>query len=194
MVNVSNSFLNKMKKIMKEKGISPLDNVICCVCEDNKSSENNKKEEISVDLNFLIVSLEYFETYDKEDRLPFKSFILFKKNKCWLSSDTGAFFHLINSRITLNKKKEIILVKSPKRGRYSICGFVGQSLIEHMKVENLSKKELSENLNISINKLNSILKGETGDFGIKEMLAISSEFQGKNKVSKYSVLIEKNEK
>lgn len=186
MINVTNVFIKKIKRILKEKGFSPFDVVFCIICEELK---NNKTKDIEARLNFLIVPLSNFE--DNEEKLPFRNFILFKKNGCWLSCDVSAFFHLINSKITFNKKGEVEIKKVSTTGINSMGSFVKKTLEEHMKNEILSKKELAKNLGMSNYKLNSILKGNVGSLNLSEMCAISREFQGKNKVSNYSVLVEK---
>lgn len=186
MINVSNSFLNIIKNIFKEREISMSDYVFCFTCGELINNE--------VSLNFLIVPLEEFESDKNESQLPFINFILFKKGNYWLSSDVGAFFHLINKRISTNKKGEMIILKAPEKGKYSICGFVGSCLLDYLKNEKLTKQELSENLGMKINRLNSIFKGQVKNIDVKEITRISSEFKGKNKILNYFVLVEKIEK
>ncbi len=187
MINVTNVFLKRMKNIIKDKGVSPSDYVICFVCKSDK----NEHEKTTIGLSFLIVPLISFENDEAEAKLPFKNFLLFKKGGCWISSDTEVFFHLISRQITLNAKGEISILKAPKNGMNSIGGFVGKCLLEHLENEKLTKKELALNLQMSLYKLNLILKGSTGNINLENMIKISFELQGKNKVSKYAVLVEK---
>lgn len=181
MVNVTNIFLKKTKQIMKEKGLSPFEYVICFVC--------GELVELQVSLNILIVPLVEFEN-DKR-KLPFKTFSFYKKNGCLLASETGSFFHFINKRITINKEGKIVFLKSPEKGKNSICWFIGQCLSEYLENEKLTKKELARNLKMSVNKLNKIFKGEAGDINLVDMISISFEFEGKNKKSTYKVIVEK---
>ena len=85
----------------------------------------------------------------------------------------------------------MVFLKAPKKGRNSICWFIGRCLLEHIKNEKLTKRELARNLKMSVNKLNLIFKGGTQAVTLSEMIQISLEFEGKNKVSKYKVLFEK---
>ena len=68
MINVTDVFLNRIKEIIKEKGLSPLDYVICFVLGDIVDME--------VGLKYLIVPIESFESDEVESQLPFKNFIL----------------------------------------------------------------------------------------------------------------------
>lgn len=187
MINVSTSFIKLIRNgILKEKNLSPSDYVFCFVINDTKEGVG--------ELSFLVVPIEEFETDEREAKLPFKNFLLFKKDNCWLASNVTAFMYLINKRVTLNKKGETAFVKAPKRGKYSFLGFVGDCLLQHIKNEKLTKEELSKNLKIPISRLKTILKGMNGTLAIDDMIAISFELQGKNKVATYSVLVEKYKK
>ena len=191
MVNATNKFFKRTKEIMKEKGLSPFEYVICFICDDIKKNKDDPEAKLEVSLNFVIVPLEAFE---KEDYsiLPFDgSFYFYKKSGCFCACNTSSFFHLINKRLSINKEGELIFLKAPMRGMNSICGFFGKSLLEYMKSEKFTRKELSRRLKIPYYKINLICKGKTGKITLSDMIAISFEFQGKNNISTYSVLIEK---
>lgn len=181
MINISNVFIKKVKSILKDKGLSNSEYVFCIICND--AGEQGQR------LEFLIVPLITFE--NNEEKLPFKSFALYKKGGCWFSSENGSFFHLVSKRITVNKKGEIFLKKSPSIGLNSLSWFIGQCLLEHLKNEKLTRKELSINLKIPLYKLNLILSGKTNKIDLGNIINISREFQGCNKIKKYFVLFEK---
>jgi predicted transcriptional regulator len=184
MVNVTNIFINTIKKIFKEKDLSLSDYVFCIVCGDLVKDEAR--------LDFLIVPLSSFESVESELSLPFKKFIIYKKNGCWLSCDNGAFFHLINKKLSFNKQGEFILQKTTDDSKNSLSSFTGKCLMEHMKNEKLTRKELALNLNLTVSKLNLIFKGKSSSIGLSELLSMSKEFQGKNKISgQHFVMIEK---
>ena len=183
MINVSESFIRKIKRIFKEKNLSLSNYVFCFTC--GKVSEDN-----IVALNFLTVPIEDFE--DSNEKLPFSSFTFFKKSNCFMACDTGAFLYLINKKLTANKNGEAVFTKAPKRGKNSYCGFIGKCFVEHMKNEKLSKRELARNIGMTVNKLNLIIKGETGNVNLDEMVSISFEFQGRHKISRYHVMVEKD--
>jgi len=184
MVNVSDKFLRKMKSILKAKNLNHLDYVICFVCKKN--------EENKLYLDVAILPLYIFENPEQHrDKLPFKSFLLYKKLGCWIVSDDGAFFHLINSKITIDKNDVLKVIKKSINSKDNFCGFVGKCMIEHLKNEKLTKKELSINLRMPIIRLNKLLKGNLQDLSLEEMCMISMEFEGKNKVSKHFVMFEK---
>lgn len=186
MVNVSDKFLLKMKEIMKSNGMNPEDFVICIICRDVEGG---------VTLDFAIMPLYVFEDRKNPDalhseKIPFRPFLLYKKLGCWIVSDNGAFFHLINSKITINEEGNVLVKKLPEDSKDNLKTFVGECLVEHMKNEKLTKKTLANYLKVSLYKLNKILKG-TFNLSIKELLTISMEFEGTNKVSKYFVMTEK---
>ncbi len=183
MINATNIFFKRTKELMKEKGLSPLNYVVCFVCTEIEAGKSE------VGLNILIVPIEEFEKDGK--KLPFKSFSFYKKSGCLIASEVGSFFHLINTRVTIGKEGQMVFLKAPKKGRNSICWFIGRCLLEHIKNEKLTKRELARNLKMSVNKLNLIFKGGTQAVTLSEMIQISLEFEGKNKVSKYKVLFEK---
>lgn len=182
MINVTDIFIKGIKKLFKDKGLSPFEYVFCFVC-------GGVNVETEVELSFMILPLEAFEK--NHEKLPFSSFMFYKKDGCFFACDVGAFFHLINKRLTRTKTGDINFLKAPERGKNSICGFVGKCLLEYMKNEKLSRKELSIRLKIPYNKFNLILKGDTGAVGIDDMISISFEFQGRNNKSTYKVIIEK---
>ena len=186
MVNVSDKFLLKIKENLKSNGMNSEDFVICIICRDVEGG---------VTIDFAIMPLYIFEDRKNPDaprseKLPFSPFLLYKKLGCWIVSDNGAFFHLINSRITIDKEGNIVIKRLPEDSKYNLCTFVGECLIEHMKNEKLTKKTLANYLKVSLFKLNKIFKG-TFNLSVTELLAISMEFEGTNKVSKYFVMTEK---
>lgn len=193
MINVTQSFITFIKKTLKSKNLSSADNVICFLVN---------KDPKDVIINFLIIPLSSFESIGNECYLPFKNFALIKKGGCWMCSDNNAFFHLINSRITVNKENELQIISINKNsknsidnnGRNSMGNFVKSFLLEHMKNEKLSKLELATNLKITNNKLNSFLKGNISNLNLSDIVNITREFQGKNKIKKYCVLFEKIKK
>ena len=193
MINVTTSFIAFMKKTLRDRNLSPADNVICFLT--NKDTKD-------VRINFLIIPLNSFESTEAECSLPFKNFALIKKGGCWMCSDNGAFFHLINSRITVNKENELQIISINTKskntiennGRNSMGNFVKSFLLEHMKNEKLSRVELAINLKITNHKLNLFLKGNVSNLNLIDIVNITREFQGKNNIKKYFVLFEKFKK
>ena len=181
MINISDSFINKIKLIFKEKSLSLSENVFCFVCGNIIEDQ--------IPLDFIVVPLEVFE--NNEEKLPFNNHSFFKKNGCLMSCSTEAFFYLINKRLTISKDGQTTFIEVPSRGKNSYCWFIGECLMEHLVNEKLTKKELARNIGMTVNKLNKIFKGDTGDIGIDEMVRMSFEFQGKYKASTYFVLVEK---
>lgn len=186
MVNVSDKFILFIKKQIISKGLNPKEFVICFVTHDVKDGDEHK-----VSVEMVIVPLESFSE-SSQNKLPFNSFMLLKKCGCWFSSDGSSFFHLINKQITLDKKGNTIFKQAPATGVESANGFVGKCIAEYLNDEKLTKKEFAHNVKMSLYKLNKLLKGNCGALNLKDMVNISLEFQGKNKISgKYFVMIEK---
>lgn len=184
MVNVTDSFINKIKKVFKSKDLSLSDYVFCIVCGDILAKE--------LKLDFLIVPIIAFEKEEEKKQLPFDKFSLYRKNGLWLCSDNGAFFHLINSKLSVDKEGNIFILKTKDKTKNSLSSFTGKCLFEHMKNEKLTKKELANNLHMSIGKLNKIFNGNSSSIGLKEIINISREFEGRNKIIKKPfVIIEK---
>jgi len=184
MVNVTNKFLSHLKKIFKQKNLSLSDYVFCFSCGDILDK--------NVSLSFLIVPISEFEDREKEKKLPFEKFIIYKKNNCWLSCDLGAYFHLVNKRLSTNEEGNVFFQSIKDGSKNCLAQFVGKCLFEHMEREKLTKKELANNLKISVYKLKKIFKGSSEHLSVGDMVSISFEFEGKNKIaSKYFVMVEK---
>lgn len=192
MINVTNSFLDFIKKDFKVKNISLSDYVFCFSCGDMLNVDKSEENKFEVSLKFLIVPISAFEEEEKERKIPFDRFIIYKKNDLWLSCNLEAYFHLVNTQVSINKDGIVVLKKTKDGNKNSLSCFIGKCLFEHMKKEKLTKKELANNLSISVYKLEKIFKGSSSHIGISEMVSISFEFEGKNKISsKYFVIIEK---
>lgn len=184
MVNVSDKFLRRIKSILKSKKLNFKDFVICFICK--------KTDEKKLYLDFTILPLYIFEKREHKNKIPFQSFLLYKKLGCWIVSDSDAFFHLINSRITINKDDTLKVIRQSKNSKNNLCTFIGKCMVEHLKNEKLSKKELAINLRMDIARLSKLLKGKSLDLNLAEMCRISGEFEGRNKVSsKHFVIFEK---
>jgi hypothetical protein len=184
MVNVTNKFLSHIKNIFKQKNLSLSDYVFCFSCGGILDK--------NVSLSFLIVPISEFEDRKKEKKLPFEKFIIYKKNNCWLSCDLGAYFHLVNKRISIDNEENVVFQIVKDGLKNCLAQFVGKCLLEHMKREKLTKKELANNLKISVYKLEKIFKGSSEHLSVGDMVGISFEFEGKNKIaSKYFVMVEK---
>jgi len=183
MVSVSNSYINHTKKSLKSQGLNPQDCVTCFICKQNQSSEYV--------LNTIVYPLYLFDNNDEKVKLKMDQPSLYKKGGCWFASDTNSFFLLISKKITVNKKGEINVLKTPSEGKGSLIHFIGACLKEHAINKKLSYKELAANLDLSEYKLDKIFKGIYGKLDLKNLIRISMEFEGHGNLTKRFVMLEK---
>jgi hypothetical protein len=185
MVNVSDEFISAMKDTMNSQGLNPSDFVVCFVVRGKVSDEVRE-------LQIMFVPLRDFESGDSEGKakLPFEPFCLIKRHGCWLVSDMNFLMASITKKIIINKEGQVVLEPVLLRGETSMVYFVGQCLIEHMKNNKLTQKELRANINLTNYKLNKIISGDY-DLDLDTMCRISWELQGKNNKLHYEVMVEK---
>lgn len=182
MINVSEKFMSKMKFIMKEKRLSYNDYVICIHLVDSYSRDSKRCS--------LYVSFAHMDEF-KEGNMSSLDLML-KKSGCFISTDGGAFFILINKQISISKDgANIELFKAPSKGKKSMCGFIGKCLLEYIKNEKLTRKELIRRLNLTSYKFDEIIAGNYGNLNVHDLVNISSEFRGLNNVLEKIVLFEK---
>ena len=121
-----------------------------------------------------------------------KSDLIIKKSGCFISTDGAAFFVLINKKVSISKDdKNMELLKAPSNGKNSMCGFIGKCLLEYIKNEKLTRKELIRRLALSDYKFNEIVAGNYVNLNLHDLINISSEFRGLNNVLEKIVIFEK---
>jgi len=189
MINISKTFAEKMKKSMKSNGLNPEDFVICFSASDCSSKDSEKKS--SVSLSCVIIPLYVFSKSSTEKiSVDVDLNMLFKRYGCWIASNTAAFFHLINRKVSFDKNNSIVFIQVDMKSKNNFAHFVGGCVTEHMKNEKLSKKQLRLNLKLTTTRFKQLLDGKL-NLNLTDLYSISREIKGENKISKFSVLIEK---